>query len=45
MIFGVAKAIAREHSAIANYDVLIVDLGEVIILGVTSSLAIENAIQ
>ncbi|OKH23093.1 SulP family inorganic anion transporter [Chroogloeocystis siderophila] len=45
MIFGVAKAIAREHSAIANYDVLIVDLAEVPILGVTSSLAIENAIQ
>jgi len=45
MIFGVAKAIAREHSAISNYDVLIVDLGEVPILGVTSSLAIENAIQ
>jgi SulP family sulfate permease len=45
MIFGVAKAIAREHSAIANYDVLIVDLSEVPILGVTSSLAIENAIQ
>jgi sulfate permease, SulP family len=45
MIFGVAKAIAREHNAIANYDVLIVDLGEVPILGVTSSLAIENAIQ
>lgn len=45
MIFGVAKAIAREHHAIANYDVLIVDLGEVPILGVTSSLAIENAIQ
>ncbi|MEA5537859.1 SulP family inorganic anion transporter [Limnoraphis robusta Tam1] len=45
MIFGVAKAIAREHNAIANYDVLIVDLGEVPVLGVTSSLAIENAIQ
>lgn len=44
MIFGVAKAIPREHSAIANYDVLIVDLGEVPILGVTSSLVIENAI-
>ena len=29
MIFGVAKAIAREHGAIANYDVLIVDLAEV----------------
>ncbi len=45
MIFGVAKAIAREHSAISHYDVLIVDLGEVPVLGVTSSLAIENAIQ
>ncbi|NEP04260.1 MAG: SulP family inorganic anion transporter [Okeania sp. SIO2G4] len=45
MIFGVAKAISREHSAIGNYDVLIVDLSEVPILGVTSSLAIENAIQ
>ena len=45
MIFGVAKAIAREHGAIAKYDVLIVDLAEVPILGVTSSLAIENAIK
>jgi SulP family sulfate permease len=45
MIFGVAKAISREHSAIGSYDVLIVDLSEVPILGVTSSLAIENAIQ
>ncbi len=45
MIFGVAKAIAREHGAISSYDVLIVDLTEVPILGVTSSLAIENAIH
>ncbi len=45
MIFGVAKAISREHDAIGSYDVLIVDLGEVPVLGVTSSLAIENAIQ
>ena len=45
MIFGVAKAISREHNAIDNYDVLIVDLVEVPILGVTSSLAIENAIK
>ncbi|MCW6038387.1 STAS domain-containing protein [Spirulina subsalsa FACHB-351] len=45
MIFGVAKAISREHTAIEHYDVLIVDLSEVPILGVTSSLAIENAIQ
>jgi SulP family sulfate permease len=45
MIFGVAKAISREHGAIKNYDVLIVDLTEVPVLGVTSSLAIENAIK
>lgn len=45
MIFGVAKAISREHNAIANYDVLIVDLSEVPVLGVTSALAIENAIE
>lgn len=45
MIFGVAKAIAREHRAIENYDVLIVDLSEVPMLGVTSSLSLENAIQ
>ncbi|BDI14457.1 hypothetical protein ANSO36C_02590 [Nostoc cf. commune SO-36] len=32
MIFGVAKAIEREHRASANYDVLIVDLGEVTVL-------------
>lgn len=45
MIFGVAKAISREHNAISNYDVLIVDLAQVPLLGVTSSLALENAIQ
>ena len=45
MIFGVAKAISREHNAVDNYDVLVVDLTEVPILGVTSSLAIENAIK
>lgn len=45
MIFGVAKAISREHNAVANYDVLIVNLIEVPILGVTSSLALENAIK
>ena len=45
MIFGVAKAISREHNAIDNYDVLVVDLTQVPLLGVTSSLAIENAIK
>ncbi|MBE9199234.1 MULTISPECIES: SulP family inorganic anion transporter [unclassified Nodularia (in: cyanobacteria)] len=45
MIFGVSKAIAREHSAMADSDVLILDISDVPMLGVTASLAIENAIQ
>jgi len=45
MIFGVSKAIAREHSAMVDSDVLIVDLSDVPMLGVTASLAIENAIK
>ncbi len=45
MIFGVAKAISREHNLINDYQALVLDLSEVPILGVTSSLALENAIQ
>lgn len=45
MIFGVSKAIAREHAAIQNTDVLVVDLSDVPLLGVTASLEIENAIK
>lgn len=45
MIFGVSKAISRQHNAMEDHDVLIVDLSDVPHLGVTSSLAIENAIQ
>ncbi|MGF1480535.1 MAG: SulP family inorganic anion transporter [Cyanophyceae cyanobacterium] len=45
MIFGVSKAIAREHTAMKDHDALILDLTNVPHLGVTSSLAIENAIQ
>lgn len=45
MIFGVSKAIAREHSAIKNSEVLILDLSDVPLLGVTASLAIENVIK
>ena len=44
MIFGVAKAISREHNLINDYKALVLDLSEVPILGVTSSLALENAI-
>ena len=45
MIFGVSKAIARENTAMKDHDALILDLSDVPHLGVTSSLAIENAIQ
>ena len=45
MIFGVAKAISREHNLINEYQALVLDLTEVPILGVTSSLALENAIE
>lgn len=45
MIFGVAKAISREHNLINDYKALVFDLTEVPILGVTSALAIENAIE
>ncbi|MGB3613914.1 MAG: SulP family inorganic anion transporter [Elainellaceae cyanobacterium] len=44
MIFGVAKAIARERTAMSNCDVIIFDVGDIPHLGVTASLAIENAI-
>ncbi|MGF1590037.1 MAG: SulP family inorganic anion transporter [Pleurocapsa sp.] len=44
MIFGVAKAISREHNLMNDYQALVLDLSEVPILGVTSSLALENAI-
>ncbi|MDY6900625.1 MAG: STAS domain-containing protein, partial [Cyanobacteriota bacterium] len=39
------KAIAREQTAMEDHDVLILDLSEVPHMGVTSSLAIENAIK
>ena len=45
MIFGVAKAISREHNLIDDYQALVLDLSDVPILGVTSALALENAIE
>lgn len=45
MIFGVAKAIAREHNAIRDCDAIVFDLTNVPHLGVTASLALENAVQ
>jgi SulP family sulfate permease len=45
MIFGVAKAIGREHNAIADCRAVIFDLSEVSHLGVTAALAVENAVE
>ncbi|MGF1491506.1 MAG: SulP family inorganic anion transporter [Microcoleaceae cyanobacterium] len=45
MIFGVAKAISREHNAIGECDAIVFDLSDVPHLGVTASLALENAIK
>ncbi|HEY9763639.1 MAG TPA: SulP family inorganic anion transporter [Trichocoleus sp.] len=45
MIFGLSKAIAREHNAMKEADALVLDLTDVPMLGVTASLAIENAIR
>jgi len=45
MIFGVAKAIAREHNAIRDCKAVVFDLSEVSHLGVTAALAVENAVE
>ncbi len=45
MIFGVAKAIGREHNAIGECKAVVFDLTEVSHLGVTSALAVENAVE
>lgn len=45
MIFGVSKAIAREHNALMNCHALVVDISDVPLIDTTVSLAIENAIK
>ena len=45
MIFGVAKAIARENNAIGNCRVVVFDLSEVSHMGVTAAIALENAVK
>ncbi|HSM81911.1 MAG TPA: SulP family inorganic anion transporter [Nodosilinea sp.] len=45
MIFGVARAISQEHTAMADHDVLILDLQDVPHLGVTAALAIESTVK
>ncbi len=44
MLLGVAKAISREYNSTNNYQVLVLDLSEVSLLDVTSSLALEKVI-
>jgi len=45
LVFGVAKTISREYKAIKGYDAIIFDVRAASHIGITSSLAIENAIQ
>ncbi len=45
MIFGLAKTISREHNAIQECDSIVFDLSEVSHIGVTASLALENAVK
>ncbi|WFB35547.1 SulP family inorganic anion transporter [Kiritimatiellota bacterium B12222] len=45
MIFGVAKAIAREHAAMKHAKVLVIDLSNVSLLGVTVCLGLENMVK
>ncbi len=45
MIFGVAKAISREHNAIGDCNAIVFDVSDVPHLGVTASLALERAIE
>ena len=45
MIFGVSKAIAREHGAISSYSAIVMDLSDVPLIDTTISLIIENTIK
>lgn len=45
MIFGVAKAISREHEALKDAKVLVLDLNDVPLLSTTVALALENVIR
>ena len=45
MSFGAAKGISRRMDIVENYDVLILDLSDVPLLGVTASLALETMVK
>ncbi|QGU31879.1 SulP family inorganic anion transporter [Thermochromatium tepidum] len=44
LIFGLAKAIARQHAILEDHEVLVMDFTAVPLLGVSSSLALEKMI-
>ncbi|TDO96887.1 SulP family inorganic anion transporter [Marinomonas balearica] len=44
MIFGVSKAIARQHNRINQYEAVVIDLSAVPMMDLTIGLALENAI-
>ena len=44
LIFGLAKAISRQHAVLTDHEALIVDFTDVPVLGVSSSLALEEII-
>ena len=45
MVFGVSKAITREHNTIQQYQSIVLDLSDVPLIDTTISLAIENTIR
>ena len=45
MMFGVAKALAREQSALKDSDAIVVDLTDVSLVDDTIALAIENVVR
>lgn len=45
MIFGVSRAVARQHAAIGEYEAAVIDLSNVPLIDDTISLVIENTIK
>lgn len=45
MVFGVSRAIAREHENIHAFETVVFDLTDVPMMDTTVSLAIENAVK
>jgi SulP family sulfate permease len=44
LIFGLAKAISRQHAILPDHDVLVLDFTDVPMIGVSSSLALEKIV-